>query len=69
MKQLILKLSTPPKLPPSVTPQFIPSQHYADGDPLLYWKQPIKRVISNTWWRAYYAFTMRHNKRRPGMNL
>ena len=69
MKQLHLKLSTPKPPPPKVDTQFIPSQHYADGDPALYWKQPIRRKISNTWWRAYYAFTMRHVDRRPGMNL
>lgn len=67
MHQLTLNLPQPK--PPKIDTAFVPSQHYVDGNPELYWKQPIKRVINNTFWRAYYAFTMRHAERRPGPNL
>ena len=67
MEQLTLNLRKHKS--PKINNSFVPEQHYVNGNVELYWKQPINRVINDTYWRAYYAFRTRHVNRRPAMNL
>lgn len=48
---------------------FVPEQHYADGDVNLYFKQPVRKRISNVWQRAYYGYRTRPHENHPVLKI